>query len=425
MAQIPSTTDVKATAVLAGRQCRVLIGIALLLGGLGSLAARPALALESQLPQSEGGAAPADDGAKVRGDAEAAPLSELAKSLAAARDRLEELSKLTKQIAVQRSDLEALQARDRQMAVEIEALRTDRRQLSAARDAAASRAQDLGKALDQVTATSQALGEQLAAERLGAQQREAELAAQLKNLEAAKAEVASLHTKLEDSDARLADAAKTRAQAEAELAALKRKSAAADQQTTALKAEIDKAQQQLKAKDGALEDLTSLRTERDELRDRRDETEAALKREQAENDRLARELAIFRTAARTATIAAQQHLLAIENKIKELNGSAGVAGPSGARSGRAPGAQPDLESKANGDSGGVRAQSAPAAAAVAAPKTSAEGGHEGNQLIPSAHAAEKPADSSAQVRLVDELTRQRELLNGWIKELDNGSMRTR
>ena len=88
MAQIPSTTDVKATAVLAGRQCRVLIGIALLLGGLGSLAAPPALALDSQLPQSEGGAAPAGDGAKVRGDAEAAPLSEWQVASAAARDRL-------------------------------------------------------------------------------------------------------------------------------------------------------------------------------------------------------------------------------------------------------------------------------------------------------------------------------------------------
>lgn len=360
MAQIWGTANSKTIRSLARRQIRVLLGIGVAFIGMSSVLVGPALPFESEATPDAGIAAPSGDQGGGQGkDRLTALADELTRDLAAAQNRLDELSRLTKEL------------RD-------------------ARDAAITRAEDRRKVLEQVTSISHALGEQLAGERQEARQTKAALAAQLENLQSAEAEVASLRGELKDSEARLADASEKHARAEAKVAALEDRSLEAEQQIADLKAEISAANEQLKAKDGALEGLASLRTERDELRDRLAEIQARLKREEEENDRLSAELAAFRTGAETATALARQHLLALESEIRALNEATNASQPE-PEALREPQAESGLT--ATSDLTDLGAPSAPSAQGVGDPKPSKEVGTFGYQIITPAQAEEKGSDS--------------------------------
>jgi hypothetical protein len=163
--------------------------------------------------------------------------------------------------------------------------------------------------------------------------------------------------------------------------------------------------------------LVSLRTESDELRNRLAATEANLKRQEDENDRLSSELVMFRRAAKAATDMAQQHLLTVEGKIRELSQVATLTRPSGPHIARepmqhiwVPGAADTLI-----DAGAPSALSAEGEGGSEASKTAKADGY---QLIAPAQAAEERSESSLQIRLRGALLRQREQLEGLMKNLD-------
>ena len=416
MPQVLGTASSRLIRSLAGHQLPSLVGTAFLCIGISCFAVRPALPFASApVPDSSLAAQPVRQ-VQAESGARPAPFTELTKTLANARHRLEELSTLTKKAAAGKSEFDALRARERKMLVDLRVVHADRNQLRNARDASIARAEDLDKALEQVTAISQALVNRLAAERQEKSQsraREAQLAAQLDSLNSdrarAEADIALLRGRLEDAQERLADATQERVRAEARLVELEARSSEDEQRIPALQAQIYALQEELKAKDGALEGLASLHTERGELRQRLAATEAELKRKKDENDQLSSELIVFRSAARAATDVAQQHLLTVEDKIRELNEAAVLTSPSDPQSSR----------EAKAPASGSRAVGDLLDARVAAPGASEKGRTDSYKLIAPAQAADEYSDSSLQIRIRDALRQQREQLQGLMKELDD------
>jgi uncharacterized phage infection (PIP) family protein YhgE len=414
MARMVGIASSRTIRSLAGQQLRYLVGSGFLCIGISCFVVLPALAFGSE---------------PVSGTSEArlAPVTELTRTLANASNRLEELSKLTKKAAAERSKLDALRAREQIILADIRAIQADRGQLRDARDAAIARTEDLAKALEQATSISQALGNQLASERQGnseSRAREAELAAQLDSLKSARAlagaEIASLRGRLKDGQERLAEATQERVRAETKLRDLEGRSAEEEERITALQAQISALEEEVKAKDGALEGLASLRTESDELRQRLAATEAELKRKEEESDRLSAELVDFRSAAKAATDVAQQHLLTVEGKIRALNDSAKLTQPSDPQTSREPKVRPELGPRAARDLIDARNPPAFSVERVDAPGSSTEKGRTDTyQLIAPVQAAEESSDSSLQIRIRDALLQQREQLQGLMKELDD------
>jgi len=425
MAQALGTANSRSVRSLAGPRVRLLAGAGFLCFAIVCLAVRPALPFGSEPIPSTSVAAPSGQ-VQTHSEARLAPIPELTAILATAADRLEELATLTTKAVAARRKLDALEARERNVVAELQAIYADRSQLRDARDAAVARSEELGKALEQTTSITQALGIQLAAERQAnsrSRAREAELIAQLDDLEAhrelAETELASLRARLVDSQERLADAAHERVRAEARLVDFKEKAAENEQQISALQAHISALQQELESKEGALKGLTSLRTESEELRYRLAATEANLKRQEDENDRLSSELVVFRRAAKAATDMAQQHLLTVEGKIRKLSEVA--------NSKRLSEQQTSPEFKAQSGSGPEAASDLIDARAPSAFSAEGKGGSEGSQtgradgyqLIAPAQAAEERSESSLQIRMRDALLRQREQLQGLMRNLDD------
>lgn len=427
MGQLLGATALKTSRSLAFRQSRLLVGTGLLLIGLGTAIAWPASPTAAE--STSGGGVAVPPGNEVRADSEARiePLAELTETLATARSRLEELSRLANQVASDKSAADALEEQNREILAQLRALHADRQQLRDERDAAVTRNEELGEALQQATSISQALGEQLAAERKEnsrLSRQEEELAAQLESLTAAIAraedEVASLRGELESSQQRLADAVEERAQADAKLASLEERSSEAGQQIKALETQIAALEDQLKEKQAALEAMASLRTEREELSNRLAEIEADLEREKDEKDRLSAELAGFRTAAESATDLAREHLLTVEGKIKELNQAASASQPAEPEASPEPKAQPASGPARDGDLTVLGAPSASSGGGADDPQTPAKERADDYQFMPPAHAAEASADSSLHVILVEAMRKQREQLEGLMKDLGDG-----
>jgi DNA repair exonuclease SbcCD ATPase subunit len=390
------------------------------------LAVRPALPFGSEPVPSADVVAPSGQ-VQTHTQPRLAPIPELTAILATATDRLEELATLTTKAVAASRKLDALKARERNVIAELRAVHADRSHLREARDGAIARTEELGKALEQATSITHALGVELAAERQAnsrSRAREAEWIAQHDDLEShmelAETELASLRARLEDSQERLANAAHERGRAEAKLVDFEERSAEDRQGISALQAHISALQQELESKDGALKGLVSLRTESDELRHRLAATEANLKRQEDENDRLSSELVVFRRAAKAATDMAQQHLLTVEVKIRELSEVANLKQLSEQ--------QTSPESKAQSASGPEAASDLIDARAASALSAEGEGGLEASQmgkadsyqLIAPAQAAEERSESSLQIRMRDALLRQREHLEGLMKNLDGG-----
>ena len=424
MAQILSAANSRKIGSAAGQRLRLLAGAGFLCFAIICLAVRPALPFGSEPIPSTSVAAPGDQ-VQTRSEARHAPTPELTTILAVATNRLEELATLTTKAVAAKRKFDALNARERNVVAELRAIHADRSQLRDAREAANARAEELGKALEQVTSITQALGVELAAEHQAnslSRAREAELIAQLDDLEAAMAlaetELASLRGRLEDSQNRLADATHERVQVEAKLVDLAEKSSEGEQQISALQAQISVLEEELKSKDEALEGFATLRTESNELRHRLAATEANLKRQEDENGRLSSELVVFRRAAKAATDMAQQHLLTVEGQIRELSGVANHTRPSEPHIAREP-MQPILVPGAADTVIDAPAPSVLSAKDEDAPEAFKEGKADGYPLISPAQTAEQRSESSLQIRLRDALLKQREQLQGLMKDLDD------
>jgi regulator of replication initiation timing len=236
----------------------------------------------------------------------------------------------------------------------------------------------------------------------------------------AEAELASVRGSLEDLQERLTDATQERIRAEAKLVHFEDKSAEDQQQISVLQAQISALEEELKTKNAALEGFASLRIESDELRHRLAATETDLKREEGENDWLSSELVLFRRAAKAATDMAQQHLLTVEGKIRELSEVADLTQPSERQTLGEPKAQPALGSGAAGDLIDARAPSVFSAEGVDAPELPKMGKTDGYRLIAPVQGAEELSDSSLQIRIRDALLKQREQLQDLMKDLDDG-----
>lgn len=424
MAHSRGTTSWNTFLLLVGRQCRVLAGVGLLAMGVNTSVAPPAFSFEAGQSLDTGIPAPSRDQARVQGEARLTPFAELMGSLATVRSRLDELSRLTEEVAAKGNELGALRARDRNILAEVQALHADRHELREARDAALVRIEDLG---EQATSITQALGRQLAAERQQNSElsdRKEDLAAQLLSFRSAhtsaEGEIASLRGQLENSEQRLAAAAEVRTKIEAELVALERRSLEDEQKIRELKTQISSLQDQLKDKDAALEGLASLRTERGELQHRVAAMELELKGEQNEKGRLSAELAVFRSAAETATDLARQHLLTVEGKIRELHEAASAvnqgAEPKVLRGPKLPEAS---GSGSHDDLGAALAPSPSSTESALDTKPSAMAAPNTQTSTAPDDVARQGIDEALQLKMVDALQEQRKRLEGLMKSLDN------
>jgi outer membrane protein OmpA-like peptidoglycan-associated protein len=284
---------------------------------------------------------------------------ELHEALAAARVRLEELSKAAAAVVASgrlRQELAKLEAENQRLLAQLEAARAGDRELEDARQAAEARALELSQALEQATAEAQRIDQELIATRwenaqlntslaqtraarredqVQARAAQEALRAQIEALEADGAEVARLRTRLEESERQLTTASSARADTDARLAELRSRVEAAEQETASVITRLAAAEEQLSAaeadaaaarQDGVLatQRAADLQRERDELRAELVAVAGQLERAEVANDRLGSQVAELRQAAGTATDAARQNLVAVEQQIKALNEALGT-----------------------------------------------------------------------------------------------------
>jgi outer membrane protein OmpA-like peptidoglycan-associated protein len=170
------------------------------------------------------------------------------------------------------------------------------------------------------------------------------LRTKLEELEAAAeqtaAETVRLREQLQASEQQIAAVDSARAEVEAQLSEARQRLQRAEQETARggedrakLEAELVSAKQQLAAVEQERAQIgqrtAALEDERDELRDRLAAVTERLERTQAANGQLEQQVAELRDAAGTATDLAQQNLIAVENRIRELNEALAAIGPAG------------------------------------------------------------------------------------------------
>ena len=318
----------------------------------------PLLIQESTEPQADVQQPAARSSEPARDQPAPDSFSELHEALAAARERLEELSRAAEAVA-------ALQEQNQQLPAEITAVRAERAQLEAAKQAAEARAAELTEAAEQAKAKSQERDQELVAMRwqnaqlntslaqarttrdemqAEARQTQGALRTKLEELEAAAeqtaAETARLREQLEASEQQIAAVDSARAEVEALLSEARQRLQRAGQEMARggedrakLEAELVSAKQQLAAAEQERAQIgqrtAALEDERDELRDRLAAVTERLERTQAANGQLEQQVAELRDAAGTATDLAQQNLIAVENRIRELNEALAAIGPAG------------------------------------------------------------------------------------------------
>jgi outer membrane protein OmpA-like peptidoglycan-associated protein len=451
--------------------------------GIGStveLAAMPIAAPDVQLPgriliqqstqaQAQVGP-PAGTPEEARDESTTDSFNELHEALTAARERLEELSRAAEAVAATgqlQQQLAALQAQNQQLQAEIEAARSQRAEQETARRAAEARSAELAEAAEQATAKAQQMDQELVAVRWQNAQLNTSLAqaraardqlearagetqnalqARIKELEGGAAqatgETARLREQVEASEQRIASAESARAEAEGRLTEMRGSLQQAEQEKARLgeavataEAELAAARQQLAAvgQEGAQigQRAAALEEERDELRNRLAEAAERLERAGAANAQLEREVADLREAAGVATDVARQNLIAVENRIKELNEALAAIGPAGgpletdpallAESGTSSAAeQPDVEPPA----------AAAQVANVAATEAREPGGPDTDlERIKSARATHEPEDGEGPLMLADLPLEKRLHVQGLLVDLhskldDRGMMTT-
>ena len=314
----------------------------------------------------------------------AGSFSELHEALAAARARLEELSQAAAAVVATgqlRQELTELKEENQRLLAQLRDVRAGDRELENARQAAEARVLELSQALEEATAQAQRIDQELIAVRwenaqlntslaqtraarqedqVQARAAQETLRAQIEALEADGTEAARLRERLEESEQRLMAASSARADAETRLAELRTRWQGAEQETARAAARHAALEEQLSAAEEdaasarqeralAAQRAAALQSERDELRAERATVAGQLEWSEVANDRLESQVAELRQAAGTATDAARQNLMAVEEQIRALNEALGTTAPvAGAPDDAAPAPPPSAMSAAVG-----------------------------------------------------------------------------
>ncbi len=329
-------------------------------------------ASEQKPDAAEAGAtaeAPAEPEAGIDGDV---PFSELNEALTAARSRLTELTKaadIAKVAGQLREQLQAVEAENRQLKSALSQLQTDNEALRASGQTADRRVAELEQASEDAIAEARRLDEELvsmrwhnsqlttnltraetaASESAGEVEKvRADVAARTEALTAAAeesaAEIARLQRELDSARERTLDAERRQAADDTELAELRRAAESAESDSARLARDLDatitelaQAQSELIATRERLDEseaalqaaeqeagilrtqLAGDRSEAEGLKERLETAEADLETARELNVGLERQVELLKTAAGEATDAARQNLLAVENRIDEIN----------------------------------------------------------------------------------------------------------
>jgi outer membrane protein OmpA-like peptidoglycan-associated protein len=332
--------------------------------------------------------------APATADKERAPFAELNEALAAARARLEELSRAAA-VAVNagqaRQELEAVQQENQRLTTELAALRASRDELQSASQAAETRIAELAEAVEGAAGEVKRIEEELVAMRwqnaqlntslaraqaarekieLEAQQTQEALAAKVQTLSASAeqsaTEIARLRQELAGGQERLEIATSSRQEAEAQRAALQAavqsaedKNTRLDEQLSALRAQVTQAQNQ---RDQAQQRVAELQSETARLHSALSSTQTEAERIARRNGELEGEVAEFRAAAGSAADVARQNLLAVEERIKELNAALAGIPPAAGEASAAGAAVRPAAAQARAVESSAAAQPAPAPA---------------------------------------------------------------
>jgi outer membrane protein OmpA-like peptidoglycan-associated protein/predicted nucleic acid-binding Zn-ribbon protein len=333
----------------------------------------PTLIQQSTEPQGDVQPPAGTSSEPARDEAAPGSFNELHDALAAARERLEELSRAAEAVAATgqlQRELAALQEQNRQLQADIAAVRAESAKLATEKDAAEGRARDLAEAAEQAKAKAQEMDQELVAMRwqnaqlntslaqarttrdqmtAAARQEQEALRGRIEELEAAAdqttVETARLREHLEQAEREKTRTGEDLARVEAELATARQQRATAEEEN----AQVD-------------ERTTALENERDELRDRLAVVTERLERTEAVNGQLERQVAELREAAGTATDVARENLIAVENRIRELNEALAAIGPAGGPFETDPALKSESEEPGAGEQ--ATADGPPAAASV-------------------------------------------------------------
>jgi chemotaxis protein MotB len=388
---------------------------------------------------------------------------ELHEALAAARERLEELSRAAEAVAASgqlQQELAALQEENQQLQAEIAAVRAERAKLVAAQQAAEARAVELTEAAEQAKAKAQEMDQELVAMRwqnaqlntslaqarttrdqMAAEARQTQNALRSKSeeLEAAAeetaAETARLREQVEAGEQRMAAADRARSEAEARLSETRERLQQTEQEKARLNADLARVEAELATaneqraaaeQDSAQlgERTAALEDERDGLRDRLAAVTERLERTQAANGQLEREVAELREAAGTATDVARQNLIAVENRIRELNEALAAIGPAAGPFETDPALMAEPGAPAPGEQADAEAPDSAAAVenvrVAPAPQEPEPGGAEADLgRIKTASATHPRDDDEAAGMLADLPLEQRLHVQGLLADLDS------
>jgi outer membrane protein OmpA-like peptidoglycan-associated protein/predicted nuclease with TOPRIM domain len=355
---------------MPARRSGACLAAALGLASSGNLAAMPATPLEPQLAplilaqQST----PAED--PSAGADQTAPDSflELHEALAAARERLDELSRAAEAVAASgelQRELAAAQEQTQQLRAEIAALRAERDALSQQKEAGQARVDELTKAAEQATATAQEIDQELIAVRwqnaqlntslaqarakqdqveTAAQETQAAQRARIAELEAgaaaATAEATRLRAQLAEKEQQFAAVAGNDAEADRQMREWRELMRQAEQARAEAEQRVGDVEAQLADVKGllasaererteAVQQVSALERERDVLRGQLAQLSERLGPIQAANGQLRNQVDELREAAATAAALARRNLIAVEDRIRELNGALGATEPAG------------------------------------------------------------------------------------------------
>jgi flagellar motor protein MotB len=332
-----------------GPPLATLVGI----GSTVELAARPIPAPGAQLlgpiliqqsPGPEGTAQPPGGTPRASSAGEGEPDAFLREALKATREHLEELSRAAEAVAATKQlqqEIAALRQENQQLRAELYAVQTERGKLERTKKAAEARAAELTETVEQATAKARETDQELVAVRSQSEQR---IAAADSARTEAEARLSEMRDSLRRAEQEKARVAADLARVQGELAMAKKQVATAGQERV-----------QIGHRAAALED------ERDDLRTRLADATKRLRLSESANVQLESEVAELREAAGTAADDTRQNLIAVENRLKQLNEALAAVGPAAGASE----ADPALLAESGTPSAGERAVEGRAAAAPA------------------------------------------------------------
>jgi outer membrane protein OmpA-like peptidoglycan-associated protein len=329
--------------------------------GAGPQLSRPILVQQPSPGEQPGGTASEDRSAPDS-------FSELHEALAAARERLDELSRAAEAVAASgelQRELATAQEQNQKLRAEIDALRAERDELAKAQQEAEARAAELNRTAEQATAAAQEIDQELVSVRwqnaqlntslkqeqarrdqieVEARAAQAALRTRVEELEAAAAAATSeamrLRAQLDATEQQIASTAGAEAEAERQLAEWRERvreadqaQAAADDRAAGVEAQLADLKEQLAAAEQertqAVQRIADLEVERDTVRGQLTDVSGRLEEMQAANGQLENEVDQLRDAAATATELARRNLIAVEDRIRELNGTLQAIEPAG------------------------------------------------------------------------------------------------